>query len=120
MDIKKINNVESTLVMKNRTKAAKKAVVMLVSALSLASIAAVGASAMGIGFTPVTADFKTESIAVLKNVIKYVGAGVGVWGVVNLIEGYGNDNAGSKSQGIKQLVAGVALFGATTLADAIF
>ena len=118
MDMKKINNAESTLVMKNRTKAAKKAVVMLVSALSLASIAAVGASALGIA--PVASDFKTESIAVLKNVIKYVGAGVGVWGVVNLIEGYGNDNAGSKSQGIKQLVAGVALFGATTLADAIF
>ena len=118
MDMKKINNAESTLVMKDCTKAAKKAVVMLVSALSLASIAAVGASALGI--SPVTADFKTESIAVLKNVIKYVGAGVGVWGVVNLIEGYGNDNAGSKSQGIKQLVAGVALFGATTLADAIF
>ena len=118
MDMKKINNAESTLVMKDRTKAAKKAVVMLVSALSLASIAAVGASALGI--SPVTADFKTESIAVLKNVIKYVGAGVGVWGVVNLIEVYGNDNAGSKSQGIKQLVAGVALFGATTLADAIF
>ena len=118
MDMKKINHSESTLVMKNRTKSAKKAVVMLVSALSLASIAAVGASALGIA--PVAADFKTESIAVLKNVIKYVGAGVGVWGVVNLIEGYGNDNAGSKSQGIKQLVAGVALFGATTLADAIF
>ena len=118
MDMKKINNAESTLVMKNRTKSAKKAVVMLVSALSLASIAAVGASALGI--SPVTADFQTESVAVLKNVIKYVGAGVGVWGVVNLIEGYGNDNAGSKSQGIKQLVAGVALFGATTLADAIF
>ncbi len=29
-----------------------------------------------------------------------------VWGVVNLMEGYGNDNPGAKSQGIKQLMAG--------------
>ncbi|MEO3125887.1 Maff2 family mobile element protein, partial [Mediterraneibacter gnavus] len=28
-----------------------------------------------------------------------------VWGVVNLLEGYGNDNPGAKSQGIKQLMA---------------
>ncbi|MCB5774389.1 Maff2 family protein, partial [Ruminococcus callidus] len=36
-------------------------------------------------------------------------AGLGVWGVVNLIEGYGNDNPGAKSQGMKQLMAGLAL-----------
>ena len=29
-----------------------------------------------------------------------------VWGVINLLEGYGNDNPGAKSQGIKQLMAG--------------
>ena len=34
------------------------------------------------------------------------GAGLGVWGVVNLLEGYGSDNPGSKSQGMKQLMAG--------------
>ena len=33
-------------------------------------------------------------------------AGVGVWGVINLMEGYGNDNPGAKSQGIKQLMSG--------------
>ena len=32
--------------------------------------------------------------------------GVGVWGVINLLEGYGNDNPGAKSQGIKQLMSG--------------
>ena len=31
---------------------------------------------------------------------------VGVWGVINLMEGYGNDNPGAKSQGIKQLMSG--------------
>ena len=29
-----------------------------------------------------------------------------MWGVVNLLEGYGSDNPGSKSQGMKQLMAG--------------
>ena len=28
-----------------------------------------------------------------------------VWGVVNLLEGYGSDNPGSKSQGMKQFMA---------------
>ncbi len=35
-----------------------------------------------------------------------VGAGLGAWGVINLMEGYGNDNPGAKSQGVKQLMAG--------------
>ena len=30
-------------------------------------------------------------------------------GVVNLLEGYGNDNPGAKSQGMKQLMAGLGL-----------
>ena len=35
-----------------------------------------------------------------------VGAGLGAWGVINLMEGYGNDNPGANAQGIKQLMAG--------------
>ena len=35
-----------------------------------------------------------------------VGAGLGAWGVINLMEGYGNDQPGAKSQGVKQLMAG--------------
>ncbi|MCM1060625.1 MAG: Maff2 family protein [Eubacterium sp.] len=42
-------------------------------------------------------------------VIILIGAGVGIWGVVNLLEGYGNDNPGAKSQGMKQFVAGVGI-----------
>ena len=46
-----------------------------------------------------------------------LGAGLAVWGVVNLMEGYGNDNPGAKSQGIKQLMAGggVVLIGTTLI-----
>ncbi|MBQ3590637.1 MAG: conjugative transfer protein, partial [Clostridia bacterium] len=40
-----------------------------------------------------------------------------VWGGINLLEGYGQDNPGAKSQGVKQLVAGggVALIGITLI-----
>ena len=46
-----------------------------------------------------------------------LGVGLGVWGAINLLEGYGNDNPGSKSQGMKQLMAGggVALVGITLI-----
>ena len=41
--------------------------------------------------------------------------GLGIWGAINLLEGYGNDNPGAKVQGMKQLMAGggVALIGIT-------
>ena len=50
--------------------------------------------------------FFTQAVNVLKILVMAVGAGLGPWGVVNLMEGYGNDNPGAKSQGIKQLMAG--------------
>ena len=49
--------------------------------------------------------FFTTSVTGLKTVVTAIGAGVGVWGVINLLEGYGNDNPGAKSQGIKQFMA---------------
>ena len=54
-------------------------------------------------------------IEVLQTLVVALGAGLGVWGGVNLLEGYGSDNPGSKSQGMKQLMAGggVALIGTT-------
>ncbi len=60
-------------------------------------------------------EFFSASIETLKVLVIALGAGLGVWGVVNLLEGYGNDNPGAKSQGMKQLMAGggVALIGIT-------
>ena len=49
--------------------------------------------------------FFTSAITTLKMLVVALGAGVGVWGLVNLLEGYGNDNPGAKSQGIKQFMA---------------
>lgn len=51
-------------------------------------------------------DFFAEAIGTLETVVVALGAGLGVWGIVNLLEGYGNDNPGAKSQGMKQLMAG--------------
>ena len=57
--------------------------------------------------------FFNSAISILQTLVVALGAGLGAWGVINLLEGYGNDNPGAKSQGIKQLMAGggVALIG---------
>lgn len=51
-------------------------------------------------------DFFIAAIETLKTLVIAIGAGLGVWGIINLLEGYGTDNPGAKSQGIKQLMAG--------------
>ena len=50
-------------------------------------------------------EFFNSSIGVLQTLVIALGAGLGIWGVINLLEGYGNDNPGAKSQGIKQFMA---------------
>ena len=50
--------------------------------------------------------FFNQAINILQTLVVAIGAGLAVWGVINLLEGYGNDNPGAKSQGIKQLMAG--------------
>ena len=50
-------------------------------------------------------DFFVQAVNVLKILVMVVGAGLRAWGVINLMEGYGNDNPGAKSQGIKQFMA---------------
>ena len=48
--------------------------------------------------------FFSSSVTALKTVVTAIGAGVAVWGIINLLEGYGNDNPGAKSQGIKHVI----------------
>ena len=43
-------------------------------------------------------DFFTSAIDTLKTLVIALGAGLAVWGVINLLEGYGNDNPGAKGQ----------------------
>ena len=60
-------------------------------------------------------EFFNSAVGVLQTLVIALGAGLGIWGAINLMEGYGNDNPGAKSQGMKQLMAGggVALIGVT-------
>ena len=58
-------------------------------------------------------EFFNQAIDILKILVMALGAGLAVWGVINLLEGYGSDNPAAKSQGIKQLMpgGGVVLIG---------
>ena len=42
-------------------------------------------------------EFFNSAIEVLKVLVMALGAGLAVWGVVNLLEGYGSDNPGSNA-----------------------
>ena len=48
-------------------------------------------------------DFFNSAVDVLQTLVIALGAGLGIWGGINLMEGYGNDNPG----------ANVALIGLT-------
>ncbi|MDY3243273.1 MAG: Maff2 family protein [Candidatus Limiplasma sp.] len=50
--------------------------------------------------------FFNSAVDVLQTLVIALGAGLGIWGGINLLEGYGSDNPGAKSQGMKQLMAG--------------
>ena len=50
-------------------------------------------------------EFFNSAVGVLQTLVIALGAGLGIWGAINLMEGYGNDNPGAKSQGMKQFMA---------------
>ena len=41
--------------------------------------------------------FFNSAIGVLQTLVIALGAGLGIWGVINLLEGYGNDNRAMRS-----------------------
>lgn len=87
------------------TVRAKKVIAVVFSALTMVAMGITSVLAADVD----PSGFIQTSMTVLKAVICLIGAGLGVWGVVNLIEGYGNDNPGAKSQGMKQACAGIGL-----------
>ena len=42
-------------------------------------------------------DFFNEAITVLQTLVVALGAGLGIWGAINRLEGYGNDNRATRS-----------------------
>lgn len=50
--------------------------------------------------------FFNSAVNVLQIIVIALGGALVLWGLVSLAEGYGNDNPGAKSQGIKQAIAG--------------
>ena len=41
--------------------------------------------------------FFNSAVGVLQTLVIALGAGLGIWGVINLMEGYGNDNPGANA-----------------------
>lgn len=41
-------------------------------------------------------EFFNEAVTVLQTLVVALGAGLGIWGVINLLEGYGNDNRATR------------------------
>lgn len=94
----------------NRSHIAKKVIFVAMVIVLTATIGAVTAHADG---------FTDAAKSKLTTIITMIGGGVGLWGIVNLLEGYGSDNPGAKSQGIKQVMAGAGLVIASTLVNNI-
>lgn len=42
-------------------------------------------------------EFFSSAVTSLSTVVVAIGAGVGVWGIINLMEGYGGDNPASNA-----------------------
>ena len=54
-----------------------------------------GSTAVDKGET--TMEFFNSAIEVLQTLVIALGAGLGIWGAINLLEGYGNDNPGANA-----------------------
>ena len=108
--MKKINlaTIKAQDKLTRRCKVSKKVIFTAFTMAIMMCICTTSAFAAATGAVDSSSFIKT-ACTVLKSVIILIGAGVGVWGVVNLLEGYVNDNPGAKSQGMKQLMAGLGL-----------
>ena len=45
----------------------------------------------------VSMEFFNSAVDVLQTLVTALGGGLGIWGVINLLEGYGNDNPGANA-----------------------
>ena len=49
--------------------------------------------------------FFNSAVGTLQTIVIGLGGALCVWGGINLLEGYRQDNLGAKSQGVKQFMA---------------
>lgn len=49
-------------------------------------------------------EFFNSAVGVLQTLVIALGAGLGIWGAINLLEGYGNDNPGANGHGFHMLL----------------
>ena len=49
------------------------------------------------GKEEITMAFFNSAVGVLQTLVVALGAGLGIWGAINLLEGYGNDNPGANA-----------------------
>ena len=54
-------------------------------------------------------NFMSSAKTALSAVVTLIGGGIGILGVINLVQAYSEENPASKSSGMKQLAAGVGL-----------
>ena len=45
-------------------------------------------------------EFFNSAVGVLQTLVIALGAGLGIWGAINLLEGYGNDNQAEHARGL--------------------
>lgn len=89
-----LHNIENRkTVLKRKTKSKKiifaAALTAILFVVSITSVAAAGAG--------VYSGFFSSAKTVLQAVVCIIGAALALWGVVNLLEGYGSDNPGSNA-----------------------
>lgn len=93
-----------------RSIRAKKVIFIITAMSCLFILGCMSASALNTNVGAINySNFISKTETVLKTLLILIGAGLALWGVVNLIEGYGNDNPGAKSQGIKQTMGGIGI-----------
>jgi len=54
--------------------------------------------------------FFNSAVGVLQTLVIALGAGLGIWGAINLLEGYGNDNPGAKEHGTSAIFSKNPIF----------
>ena len=63
--------------------------------------------------------FFNSAVGVLQTLVVALGAGLGIWGAINLLEGYGNDNRAMRSL-LKRLGTGRRTNEVQNLGELIF